>query len=165
MIAAMPKNPSPKISMYASTAGAKNTPTADCNAGEHNGGGFVVFAGRPAQSESDWRGRVAGCGHGFNVKNKRIDLAHYYRLACGYGGGRDGVPEFAVDENLSARRKRSLRDAGFTDQSLSAGDHLVAARFESDAHQECRNQAEWNADGERREQVDAHFRDWGIDEK
>ncbi len=86
-------------------------------------------------------------------------------LAGGQVGGGDGVPEFAVDEDLAARGERGLRDAGFADYSLRAGDHFVAAGFERDAHQERRNQSERNADRERGEQVDAHFRDGRIDEE
>ncbi len=42
---------------------------------------------------------------------------------------------------------------------------LVAASFESDAHQERGDHAEGNADRERGEQMDAHFRDGRIDQK
>ena len=100
-----------------------------------------------------------------DLKQKAVDPAHDHGLASRYVGGGDGVPEFAVDEDLSARGKCGLRDAGFADQSLSAGNHLIAACFESDAHQECRDQAERNADRERGQQVDAHFRDGRIDKE
>ncbi len=130
------------------------TPTVACS-----GARTTVYA------EMADAGAGSGCGQRLDLEQESVDAAHDDGLAGGHIGGGDGVPEFAVDEDLSARGKRGLRDSGFADHSLSAGDHLVAAGFESDAHQECGDQAERNADRERGEQVDAHFRDGRIDEE
>ena len=104
-------------------------------------------------------------GRGFDLEQKAVNPAYHDGLPDRDVGGGDGVPEFAVNEYLSARGKRGLGDAGFTDQSLRAGDQFITARFESDAHQERGDQSQGNADGQRGQQVDAHFRDRRIDEQ
>src|ERR1700680_336100 len=122
-----------------------------------------VGAGRPLGNSRCRSG--LGYGQRFDLKHQPIYSKYHHGLARGQVRRRDGVPEFAVDEYLAARGKRSLRDASFTDQSLCAGDLLIAASFESDAHQERCDQSEGDADCERGEQVDAHFRDGRIDEE
>ena len=41
------------------------------------------------------------------------------------------VPKFAVDENLAARRERSLGNPNFTHQSLRAGHDFVGPRLQT----------------------------------
>ena len=56
-------------------------------------------------------------------------------------------------------------NSDFADQSLFAGDNLVAAGAHGDAHQECRDDSERNADGERGHETNAHFGNGRVDQK
>src|SRR5271155_2736292 len=75
-------------------------------------------------------------------------LADYDRLSCWQIGRRNCIPEFAVYEDFSLRRKSTLGEADFSNQSLNPGYNFVGPRFQGDAHQEDGDDSEWNADGE-----------------
>ena len=61
--------------------------------------------------------------------------------------------------------ERSLRDSCFANETLGSSDYFVAPRFQCDRHQEGGDQSKGNADSESGQQVDAHFRNGGIDQK
>ena len=106
-----------------------------------------------------------GCRQRIDLEGEAVDLADYYELSGGQRGGRDGVPEFAVDEDFALRRECGLCDSGFAHQALGSGYYFIAPRFEGDGHQESGDQAERNAHCQRGQQVDAHFGDRRIDQK
>src|SRR5579863_9525868 len=110
-------------------------------------------------------GRWASCGYRFDLKQESVDATDDNRFSNGQIRGRDGIPEFAVHEYFSARRERGLGDANFADQALRPGDNFIPSSLESDAHQECGDEAERNAYRKRGEQVNPHFRDWRIDQQ
>ncbi len=70
-----------------------------------------------------------------------------------------------MDKDFALRRECGLCDSGFAHQALGSGDYFIAPRFERDRHEEGGDQAERNADGQRGQQVDAHFGDRRIDQK
>ena len=61
-----------------------------------------------------------------------------------------------MDEHFSPRRKGALRHTHLSNQSLDAGDDFIAPRFQSDGHQEGRDESQGNADrqgGEKRTRI------------
>nr|UXE45691.1 hypothetical protein Hi04_10k_c5190_00029 [uncultured bacterium] len=70
-----------------------------------------------------------------------------------------------MNEDLALWRERSLRDSGLAKQTLGSSHDFIAACFEGDRHQESSNQSEWDADGERCQEMDAHFRDRRINQE
>ena len=79
-------------------------------------------------------------------------MADYDSFSSGEVDGAEGVPYFAVDENLSSGRERRLGDANFTDQSLFAGRDFVSSGANGDGHEESGDGSQRDADGRAREQ-------------
>jgi hypothetical protein len=85
------------------------------------------------------------------VQRQTVDFANDDELAGRQCGRCERIPQFAVHKDFSLRRQRGLRDSGLSHQTLGTGDHFVAPCFESDSHEEGRDQPEWDADGQRGE--------------
>ena len=98
-------------------------------------------------------------------QREAIHLADNYAFSRGDIQRGDGVPDFSVDEDFSARRQGRFGDTDFPNQPLLSGHNLVAPGAHSDAHQKCGNQAERNSDRKRRHEPDSHLRNRAIDQQ
>ena len=72
---------------------------------------------------------------GIYLKQKSINPSYNHALSGRDVRRRDGIPQFAVNENFSTGHQRGLCDAGLADQSISTGNPLIAPSLERDAHQ------------------------------
>ena len=81
-----------------------------------------------------WDGGTLGglsCGQRFDLKQESVYAAHDYGHADGNIGGGDGVPEFAVNKDLSSWRNSSLSNTGLSHESFDAGYNLVPSSLKS----------------------------------
>ena len=103
--------------------------------------------------------------HWFYVQHKVFNPANNHSAASIHIGRRDGIPKFALDEDLAGRRERRTDNRHLTDHSLLAGYDFISACLQSDRHKKDSDMPDREATAKAAQRLNAHLRDWAVNKQ